>query len=62
MAKVKIFCDCGKEIWQELQSYQKKHMSLSKVEENAICSDCFLSQRSETRARELLLSSDKFPD
>lgn len=37
----RIFCGvCGTEIWEELDSAAKAHLTISKIERSAICSNC----------------------
>jgi len=45
MGKVKIFCDCGKEIWQELPD--KDDYKIGYIEKQAECSDCILKRLRE---------------
>lgn len=47
MGKVKIFCECGKEIWQELPDWKKKSLTIWQLERFAMCSDCILEEVKE---------------
>lgn len=42
MGNVKFFCDCGREIWQELEFLRTD--SVEELNELIVCSDCLLSK------------------
>ena len=46
MGIVKFFCECGKEIWQELDAH-RKDMTILEAEKLASCSDCLLKKLRE---------------
>ena len=43
MAKVLIYCDCGKQIWQDATDLRKV-CTIATAEEAAQCSDCVMEQ------------------
>ena len=49
MSRVRFFCDCGKEIWDELPEYQKSTLTIAEAEASCICSDCILNRVIERR-------------
>jgi hypothetical protein len=51
MAKVKIFCDCGTEIWQDLPDFTKDRVTLGEAEALAECSDCVMAKVLDTESR-----------
>ena len=44
MGKVRIFCDCGKEIWDDPDAVVRLGTyALAQIEREAICSDCLMA-------------------
>ena len=54
MGKVRIFCDCGKEIWGAPEAVVRSQpVRIPDVEREAICSDCLMEKSlRETRPME----------
>jgi hypothetical protein len=42
--KVRFFCSCGKEMWQELPEIDKNTLTIQAAEETCICSDCLIKE------------------
>ena len=40
--KVRFFCACGKEMWEELNEWDRKHLTIQEAEETCICADCLI--------------------
>jgi hypothetical protein len=40
MGKVRFFCECGKEIWQDISVERKHYLTIKLAEDFAVCSDC----------------------
>ena len=49
MGKVKFFCSCGKELWEDLSKEDKKLLTIEIAEETCICSDCIIKEEHEAR-------------
>jgi len=52
MGKVKFFCSCGKELWQDLSKEDKKLLTIEIAEETCICADCIIKEEHEARDKE----------
>ena len=44
MGVVKIFCDCGKEIWAQMDKYDRDNATVKHLEETAECADCVMTR------------------
>ena len=45
--KVRFFCACGKEMWESLNEWDRKHLTIQAAEETCICSDCLIKEEEE---------------
>ena len=59
MGKVKFFCDCGKEIWQEMEQYRKDILTIAAAENGARCADCFLRDWRKKALRDDLIENEE---
>lgn len=51
MGKIKFFCDCGKEIWQEKEFFDfgmnTDCVEIKNLEEEIVCADCVMKETLE---------------
>ena len=61
MGKVRIFCDCGKEIWDHPDAVVRLYpMTIPELEKKAECSDCLMDRTLKEYNR--LAAEDTYPN
>ncbi len=58
--KVKFFCACSKELWQDLDVISKDHLTITMAEQTAICSDCLTKDYDKEHG--IILEHEKIHD
>jgi len=49
---IKFYCrECGKEMWQDVNWDDVRHLTLEQIEHVLICSDCLLKEIQEEQNR-----------